>query len=137
MARILKTTDREKIKIDDIMVEISPLSYHQKIEIQELSISGDFKKMNEAAFKVLQYGIKSVHGIEDSEGNTYQVQLENGILTPDTVEELLNMDLSQKLVDVASHYVSGIPKEFIDPSTGDKLKGVEFVKKPSRARNKK
>ena len=81
-----------------------------------------------AAFYALQCSLKEVEGIEESDGSKYELEMEEGIVSKECMNDLLNLEESQEMQLVAISLLNGIPKEFQNPVTGDKLEGVEFVK---------
>lgn len=111
MAKIYKPTDRLEYKIDDITFKVSPLTMDQKIELSQLMIGAesDIKKAMEGTIKVLQYALKDIKGIEDSDGNPFELEFESGVVTKDCVELLLNIGQSAQLISVCSSFVGGVP----------------------------
>lgn len=135
MARIYKRSDRIAVKIDEITVKLAPLSLDQKSEIQQLMLTGrtkaDLKLLTKGIALSIKYGLKSVEGIEDSDGNPYKLSLDsNDQLTDECVDELMNLELSKKLSLVCAGLVNGVPKDFTDEN-GNPIEGIEVVK-PSK-----
>lgn len=130
MARIYKTTDRIEVKIGEITVKIAPLSLIQKNEIQSMMLEGqknsDLIKLNAAIHLAVSYCLKEVQGLEDINGNPYQLQSEEGKLTEQCLNELMNMEETPNLLKVCSAFVAGIPKKF-------DIDGVELVEKKRQA----
>ena len=72
-----------------------------------------------------------MHGFEYDLGSAKYLtsyKIENNELSNNCVDELLNLSESPELQYVAMTLLTGIPKEFIDPTTGKPMEGVEFVK---------
>lgn len=137
MARkIYKTTDRIKIKIDDIAIKISPLSYENKCLIQACLITGDTLGIVKAAKMAIQYGVKEIEGVENADGTPYELQFENDALTENCVDDLLNIDQDNKLSFVCTKLLEGIPSEFVDPQTGKKIEGIK-IERPAVPAKKK
>lgn len=138
MARIYKLTDRIKVKIDDITVTVSPLSRHQKAEIQTLLLGlgrGDVKAATEGIILAMKYAVKSIEGLEDAAG-VYKAQFDDsGHLTDETIEDLYNLEDSVKLLQVCQSLVSGVPSEFQDKD-GKPIDGVEIVTGDVEAKKK-
>jgi hypothetical protein len=137
MAKIYRRTDRIKIKIDDVTVTVSPLSSHEKAEIQSEMIKfvkGDVKAGQHGICLSLKYAVKDIEGIEDSNGSNYSLKFENGYLSDECVDDLLNMEITGKLSQVCASLSNGVPTEFRDRE-GNNLAGVEFVKAASPAPN--
>jgi len=124
--KIYKLTDKIKLRIDDIEVTISPLSTVQKAEIQGLMMQSFNNPENllpsmQATNLCVKYGVKDIKGVKG-------LEYENGILTDDSVEMLGNCKLSTKLSQCCLNLIHGIPEVF-KTELGDKIKGVEIVKK--------
>lgn len=134
MAKIYRRSDKLKIKIDDITIEVSPLSVDQKSEIQELMVKGrvkgDVKAVNQGLTLILKYGLKGISGVETQDGTAYVLKFEDGKLDDECISDLMNMEVSEKIALVCTTLVNKIPKEFTD-TNGNKLEGVEFVKESS------
>ena len=116
MARIYKQSDRIEIKIEDVTIKVKPLSYGDKSEIQTLLMEGqtnkDYKKLQDATYLSVRYCLKSISGIEDSDGNEYKLNFDDdGKLSEECLEDLTNMDLSDSLMSACAQFINGIPKE--------------------------
>ncbi len=136
MARIYKRTDRICVKIDDITVKIAPLTLHQKAEIQHAMILGrtktDIKEASKGIALAVKYGVKGIDGVQDSDGNPYQLKMDSeGNLSDEAVDDLLNLEMTQKLVMICSGMVNGVQTSFTD-SDGKALDGVEIVDTPKQ-----
>lgn len=134
--RIYKTTDRITVKIDDISIKISPLSYEAKCEIQAELISGQTLGIIRAAKKSMQYAIKEISGVENSDGSEYKLEFEDDRLTESCVDDLLNIDQDNKLSFVCTRLLEGIPKDFVNPQTGEKIEGIK-IERPRVSGKKK
>lgn len=124
MARIYRTTDRIKLKIDDIIVTISPLSASQKAEINTYHMDfakGNIESATNAVVTAMKYAIKDIEGVEDADGKPYELEFDGDYLSDDCVSDLLNLELNGKLQTVACSLANGVPNDF-------DLEGVEFVK---------
>jgi len=141
--KIFKTTDEIAIKIDDVTVIVSPLNYEQKVEIQEfmlLAAKGDtegIKAGMTGARLAVKYAVKRVENVTNVDGTEYKVKLKNGVLSDETVNELCNCEITDKLYIVSCQLLVSIPKQFIDPVTKLPMKGVSFSKNLKRAKKKK
>jgi len=139
MARIYKRSDRIPVKIDDITVRLSPLSVSEKTEIQQAMLNGraksDLKELTRGISLAIKYSVKSVDGVVDSDGNPYKLEFDGDGLSQDSIDELMNMELTKKLSMVCAAMVSGVPKEFVD-NDGNPLDGVEFIN-PSKTEPEK
>jgi hypothetical protein len=130
MARIYKRTDRIAVRIDDIIVKLAPLTVDQKTEIQMLmskgAINRDVKAMSDAIALAVQYGVKGVEGLQDSDGNEYKLEFDGDRLKQSCVDDLLNLELKEKLTLVCSSMVNGVPTQFTDEEK-KAIEGVEIV----------
>ncbi len=132
MVKIYKTTDKIPVKIDSLTFKISPLSFDQKSEIQAELITGNPMSIIKAAKLAIKYAVKDVDGIVDNAGDKYLLEFDNDCLSESCVDDILNIDQNDKLSFVCTSLLNGIPKEFIDPQTGEKLEGVSIKREPSR-----
>lgn len=130
MAKIYRRTDRVSVKIGDVTVKLAPLSSHEKAEIQQAMIlgraKGDIREATRGMVLSLKYAIKGIEGVIDSDGNPYTLKFENDQLTDSCVDDLLNMELTERLALICAALVKGIPDQFTD-NNGVKLEGVEIV----------
>jgi hypothetical protein len=130
MARIYKRTDRITVRIDDITVKLAPLTVDQKTEIQTLMADGaklrDLKKMTQAIALSIQYGMKGIEGVKDGDGNDYRLEFEGDSLKASCVDDLMNLEVRDKLTLVCSAMVNGVPKTFTDEQQ-KAIDGVEIV----------
>ena len=128
--KIYRLSDRIPLLIDDITVTISPLSFQEKTEIQSLMLSAtdDPMKTMVAARLAIKYAVKDIQGLSYADGTDFAIVSENGTMSDNSVDELLNIPLSHKLIAVCSQLIAGIPSGFSDPVTGKKLAGVSFKK---------
>jgi hypothetical protein len=130
MARIYKRTDRITVRIDDVTLKLAPLSLAQKTEIQDAMFrgqtKGDLKEMTRGIALSIKYAVKGIQGVVDGDGIPYKLEEENGELTTECVDELLNLDLTAKLSRVCVAMVNGVPTRFTDDKNIP-LEGVEVV----------
>lgn len=142
MARIYRRTDRIAVKIDDVTVKLSPMSLHQKTEVQSAMLKGhkatDIREATRGIALAIQYSVKGIEGVEDSDGNPYKLQFnETGEeLTEACVDDLMNVELSRKLALVCASMVNGIPSEFTD-QYNQALEGVQIVESEKAQSQKK
>lgn len=131
--RIYKTTDKIPVKIDSITVKISPLTFEQKSEVQGLILEQNPLSIVKAARLCIKSSVKEIDGVENEDGSAYQLQFEeNGALTDQCVDDLLNIDQDDKLSLVCTSLLNGIPRDFIDPQTGQKIEGISIQKASPR-----
>lgn len=142
--RIYKTSSKIEVKIEDISIFVSPLSYHQKMELQGLMVkaaNGDMNAAMEAVVKALKMSVKDLKGvlILDDQGNDVEYKLEfNGEeLSEECVNDLLNMPISNKISTICTSLLAGVPDKIIGPD-GEPLEGVSIVRpKMEKAKAKK
>jgi hypothetical protein len=125
MAIVYRTSDRLRVKVGELVVVIGPLNRYQKAKVQSLIVED---KMYDSAAEALKGSIKGIEGLETVDGGQYQLQFDdNKELTDECLDDLLNLDVAGELTVMAVSLLNGIPKEFTNPATGKKLKGVEYV----------
>jgi len=130
---IYSTDDTIKLKVDDIEISISPLTFQEKRELSSkllLGTGGNLDAALEASFLAIKYGVKEVFNLKNSEGKPYKLKFEENKrhLTDTCVEDLLNIKQNNKLVQICSQLLNGINSSLlIDPVTGDNIEGVELL----------
>jgi hypothetical protein len=131
MARIYKRSDRVTIKIDDVLIKVAPLSLDQKAEVQQAMLlgksKGNIREATRAMSLAVKYGVKSMEGLVDSDNKPYELQFDGENLSDECVEDLFNLEITDKLVMVCINLVNKVPNDFTD-AQGNKLEGVELVK---------
>jgi hypothetical protein len=136
MAKIYRATDVIPLNIDGLVVNISPLTFEQKMNIQAELLKGGSQSAMQAAALAVKYAVKSVKGVENLDGSEYLVKLENNRLTDESWDDLQNIEQAQKLITVCLNLINGIPKEFVDPNTGKPITGVSIVKEQNKGKKK-
>lgn len=132
MAKIYRKTDRITVKIDDVTVKLAPLTLHEKTEVQTAMMESlktrDLQQASKGLSLALKLTVKGIEGIEDSDSNPYKLQFdENNQLTDECVDDLLNLEITEKLTLVCTAMVKGIPSKFTNEKN-EALEGVEVVK---------
>lgn len=128
MAKILKLSDRLKLKIGEITFTLAPLSFSQKQELASCTktVKGeDHFDLLKAQVLYLKYGLKNVEGLECYDGSDYALEFEGDVLTDNCVSEIINLEEKEKLTTAAWQLLQGV-KELRDPITGEELEGVEL-----------
>lgn len=137
MAKIYKTSDKIKVKVDDLIITLSPLTYHQKSMVQaQILEKGEFGAMDSTRLAV-KYALKDIEGIENMDGSKYELEIDEGIVSDETIDDLFNLEQSTKMSLVCISLLNGIPKEFVNPQTNEPLDGVSYVKEKNKSRKKK
>lgn len=129
--KIYKPSDRIAIKIDDVTVKVSPLTYEQKSEVQEYMLgaaNGDFKAGMDGAKLAIKYAIKGIKGVTLADGSKYELEMDNDVLSEECVGDLINSEINSKLTIICCGLLTGVNKNFVDPNTGKKLEGVSIAK---------
>ena len=139
MAILLRKTDRVKVKIDELELEMAPLSFAAKMEINEVLIGAGENDLNasmNASRIAMKHSIKSIKGIECLDGSKYVLEFEGDLVSDECIDDLLNLEHCPKLMIASTAFLKDIPSEILDPSTGKKLEGVE-IKMPGKKKVKK
>jgi hypothetical protein len=129
MSVVYRKSDRVKIQVGDIEIHVSPLSYHEKSEIQALLLSKDIDGMMKGGVLALQYAIKNVKGLTSPDGSEHQLEFDGGKLTDDALSDLMNLSCNSKISSICIALINGIPDEFIDVATNEVLEGVRIITK--------
>lgn len=128
--KVYKSTDRVKLRIGEAVFHVSPLTKDQKTKIiSTTSLKGgeSIANLTEATAKLIKFTIKDVEGMEFADGSKYELRFKGDILEDSCVDELLNIEISDKLVASCYNLLQGIPKKLIDQNTGAELEGVEIL----------
>lgn len=124
--KIHKTTDKIPLKIDELEIKFSPLSYHQKQEViatmTEAQKQNDVSKMNDGIILALKYSLKSISGLKNSDDSDYVFEFEGDKLSQQSVDDLLNLPVSDKFQKIAGKLLNGVPSDF-------EIEGVSFPEK--------
>ena len=128
MATIYRTDSTIQLKVDGLKVKVSPLTFQQKMDVQSVILEGGAMSAMKGAALALRYTLKDIQGIKDESGDAYELDIENGMVSEQCMDELFNMEESTKLTLISLNLLQGIPKSFVDPNTGEKIDGVQVVK---------
>lgn len=130
MSVVYRLKDKIKVTIDDITIKVSPLSYVQKMEVQEHMTKAvtekDMKHAMDGTIKAIKYSLKGIKGLSTPDGEEYELELDNNKVTDECIDDLLNIKYSQKLAAVCTSLVSGIGQQILDPQTGEVIEGISF-----------
>lgn len=137
MSILYRTSDRIDVKVDDLEVVISPLSFAQKTVIQNSVLEQTAEGATKGAALAIKYSVKGIRGIKTMDGKDYEVEFDSdGNLTDECLDDLLNISHSQKIMIMSLNLINGVPKEFVNPETNEKLEGVSFLGKKRQSRRK-
>ena len=138
---IYRKDDKVSVKIDDIEIKISPLTHAQKSELQSHMMKAVNGDMNEAMISVqksLKFAVKDIKGVFFMDGNDkreYALSFEDGQLTDECIDELLNLPISNKISSVCSALLQGVPDKIVDKD-GKEIEGIKILsgggKKPKK-----
>lgn len=134
--RIYRTTDKVEFKIEagdeSISIFVSPLSLEKRTRLQAVmfkAIQGDMDAATEATILAFKMGLKDIKGIIDANDQEYKLSFdENGELTQECVDDLLNMQISAKIGAVCGSLIQGITGEIMG-ADGKPIEGISLVKK--------
>lgn len=144
MTRLISVNERIPIKIDGITIHVSPLTYLEKMQLQDYmmkAVNGNLSEAMKGAAMAIKFSVKDIEGVKDSQGYKYKLEFEeNGRhLTDESVDNLLNLPQNNKIIATCSSLLEGIPIEGVKhPQTGKPLEGivVETSKGKKRASKK-
>lgn len=122
---VYSTDDIIDIQVEGLTISVSPLTYKQKNEIQNLFLN---REAVEGAVRAMKYAIKDVRGLKTRDGQEFKVKRKNGQLDDKSVDVLLNVPVGTKINLVCVSLLNGIPDQFLNPETGEPLDGVSYVK---------
>jgi hypothetical protein len=121
---VYSTDDIIEINVEGLTVSVSPLTYKQKNEIQNLFLN---REALEGAVRCMKYAIKDVSGLKNRDGSEFKLKRKNGMLDDKTIDVLLNAQTGTKINLICVSLINGIPDQFLHPETGKPLDGVSFV----------
>jgi hypothetical protein len=127
-SKILRLTDRIRLTIGDVVFVLAPLSHFQKIDLSNCTTirnGEDSYDLLAAQALYIKYSVKSIEGLETYDGNKYELEFNGDELTDNCVSEILSLEQKSTLAISAWQLLSGI-KDLVDPTTGEKLEGVEL-----------
>lgn len=129
MAKILRMSDRINFKIGDVEFVMSPLSNDKKIELAQcMSLKSGLQEYDllKAQHLYVKYGLKEVRGLEDVDGNAYELEFEGDYLSDDCVSEIFYLKEKNLFMTAAWQMLNELNDKLIDPVTNKELKGVKI-----------
>jgi len=135
MSVVYRMNDKREVKVDGIVVSLSPLNYKVKADMQANVMAG---KPMDAAVLALKHGVKEIKGLTLLDGSEYSLEFDaDGALKDSCIDDLLNIPESSKLNVMAISLINGMPQgEFLDPESGKPMAGVKFVEQKKTSRKK-
>jgi hypothetical protein len=128
VAKVLRMSDRIKVKIGELSFELAPLSNDRKIEISSCTKKQDGIDVYDhgsAQHLYVKYSLKKVTGLTDYNDNEYKLSFENEVLTDDCVSEIFMIPQKQDLMAAAWQLLNGMPEKLTDHN-GKVMKGVKL-----------
>lgn len=132
---IHRLSDKITVKIDDIEVKISPLSHSQKTVLQGhmiKAVAGDMEAAMESVRQSIKFSLKDIKGVkyldEEGEARDFALEFENGQITDECIDDVLNMPISGKLNSLCAALLQGVPDKVLD-NDGNEIEGIKIVKK--------
>ena len=139
MSKILKMSDRIKIKVGKTTFIIGPLNQMQKIELSECTKMApggeEVYDLSRAQVLLIKYGLKGLEGVTDAHGDPYKLEFENDILTDDCLSEVFTLEARAEYLTAAWQCLNNLPDKITDPVTGKKMKGVALELVPKKVQD--
>lgn len=132
MAIIYRKGDLVSIKIDDLVFGIEPLSYMDRVSIMAClsnEAGAVIENAAKATFLTMKKAVRELSGATLLDGSAYELSFEeNGDLSDESIDDLLNMETNSYLGMALSNFLKGVPTELVNPNTGKPVEGVEIIK---------
>lgn len=130
--KVYSVNTRIPIKIGDVTFKLSPFSQAQKIEMAEFANFEGGQYLQNASrmtFRAIKFSVKDVEGLEDAlTGEKYKLEFDDtGCLTDACVNDILSIEIADKLMVACMAMLKGIPTEIVNQQTGQKMEGVEVL----------
>ena len=139
MTIVHKTTSIVRYKIDDIEVGIKPLTFLEKASIQKLTQEasvGDMAAAMNLVTETIAICLKDIKGLTNEDGSEYKLEIKDGRLTQECIDDLLNLPHTMKLTQLCSAFLNGIPTQVIGPDQKP-VEGITLVSNTSGKTRKK
>jgi hypothetical protein len=128
MSKILRLSDRIRIKVGDVSFTIAPLNQFQKIEISEQTKmdkgGSEVFDLARAQTLLVKYGLKDIEGVKDANGDDYKLEFDGDCLSDDCVSEVFTIPEKSNYVTAHFQCLNEYPDKLVNPLDGKKLKGV-------------
>lgn len=125
--KIRKTTEKIPVKVGDLTFKISPLSFEQKCDIQNVLMAGTAISILKASKLAIKYAVKEIEGLENVDGSKYEVKFDEQGLSDEVIDDLANTEIGDSLNYMCISLLNGLPSRFEHPVTKEPLKGVSFI----------
>ena len=126
----MKISKRERVyKFYDMEVTLKKLNLEQQKQLSEQVFraqSGVVSEIFDAGVFALRHCIVDFKGLVDEDGNEYKLEkTKDGLLTDETIEDLMSLPVSQELISTAFQTASTTPEEIMDVD-GNPIKEIEL-----------
>jgi hypothetical protein len=141
---IHKKSDRIEVEFtcendEKITAYFSPLTGGEKsLIIAQAPSQTDTAAVLGFAKAVIRSTLKEIRGITCLDGSSYVLQIQDGKVTEECLDEVMNIpELFSKTMTVSSLFLAGIPKDgqVINPANGEPVPGVIVKKSIVQAKN--
>ena len=123
--------DRFDLKIDDITVRLKPLDHLQKTEIEGCYEQKGGKILplaDKQLYLLIKYMIDDISGFYNYDDTPYVVEKVNGFLSEKCINEILNINIQNKLLSALYSCKTSLPPQKIfDFFTYEELEGAEII----------
>lgn len=119
MIKILRMTDRVKLKIGKVTFFLAPLMNDHKMEMASTVATVSGEKVidyGQAQHLYLKYALKDLQGVTDYHGEKYELEFEGDYLTDECISEVSNLSQKDELMGVAWQIFQGLPNKIVDPN---------------------
>jgi hypothetical protein len=84
-----------------------------------------FKLGQQASVLAMKHGLKELNNAFLPDGSLYSLSFENGTLSDDCIDELLNCEINQKILMCCNAFIVSVPSKIVDEN-GVQIDGVEI-----------
>lgn len=131
--KILRTSDRVKLKFGDISLTVQPMDYARRVEMTKFVTKEGEKEKHDfvgSSIFTVKHTVKAVEGIQDAEGNPLKLTFDpDGSLSQEDATDILVILNEAKPIRLAMHHIAGAGgsamPQILDPETGTPLEGLE------------
>ena len=117
MIKILRLSDRVKLKVGTVTFILAPLSNDKKMEVRAtIKHDGGEQVFDHgmAQHLYIKYSLKDLLGVEDYHGDSYKLEFEGDYLTDECVSEICNLSQKDELMSVGWQILNGMPDKVYD-----------------------
>jgi hypothetical protein len=128
---VRKTTQSVPVEIDGVTFMFRPLSMAEKTELMS-SLDRDNSPSALLAWtkSVIARSLRDIRGLTNEDGTDYRATFDGGMLSNESMDDLLNLPIADKIMLVGGLFIKGVPQDgqLIHPQTGEPIAGI-VVKK--------